>query len=62
MSERYLQKVLERGRELTLLERAAAMPVSSAPFLRVAAAALFGILMSLLPLASAGEELIPFIL
>ena len=62
MTDRYLQKVLERGRELALLERAATVPVSHAPILRVAAAALIGILMSFLPLASAGEELIPLIL
>ena len=46
----------------SLLERAAAVPVSHAPVLRVAAAALIGILMSFLPLTSAGEELIPLIL
>ncbi len=62
MTDSYLQKVLERSRELTLLERAAAVPVSHAPVLRVAAAALIGILMSFLPLAGAGEELIPLIL
>ncbi len=62
MSDSYLQKVLERSRELALLERAAAVPVSHAPVLRVAAAALIGILMSLLPLTSAGEELISLVL
>ncbi|MBQ4435551.1 MAG: hypothetical protein II879_05585 [Clostridia bacterium] len=62
MSERYLQKVLERAQELTLLDRAASVSPAPSPILRVAAAALIGILMSFLPLSSAGEGLVPLIL
>ena len=59
MTDHYLQKVLERGQELVLLNRAAAVTPSLSPLLRVAAAALVGLLVLFLPLTSAGEGLIP---
>ena len=61
MTDHYLQKVLERGQELALLDRAAAVTPSPSPLFRVAAAALISLLVSLLPLVSAGEGLIPLV-
>ena len=62
MTDHYLQKVLERSQELALLDRAADVTPSPSPFFRVAAAGLIGILVSLLPLTSAGEGIIPLIM